>query len=69
MDTGRELLADTGFSARHRNSPKAFTRERVLTFPVVVGLVMRKSVKALQNVVNEALERLGLPSVSASAVS
>ena len=57
------------FKARHRRDDKAFTRERSLSFGLVLVLVMRNSVKALQNVANEAMTWLGLPTVSASALS
>jgi len=65
----RELLLDSAFKGRHRATAKAFTRERVLTFPIVVVLVLRKSVKSLQNVVNEALSWLGTDVATASAFS
>jgi hypothetical protein len=46
-----------------------FTRERRLPFALVVVLVMRNSVKSLQNVVNEAMTWLGQLPVTASAYS
>ncbi len=36
------------FIARHRVRPEDFTRERQLTFPVVM-LILQKTVKSLQN--------------------
>ncbi len=42
---------------------------RTLTFPLVMALIMRKGMKSLQNLVNEALDWLGAPGVSASAFS
>jgi hypothetical protein len=52
-----------------RRDDKAFTRARSVSFALVVALVMRNSVKSLQNVVNEAMTWLGRPTVSASALS
>lgn len=69
MGTTRTLLDDGAFGARHRSSPKAFTRRRALPFALVVALIMRKGVKSLQNWVNEAVGQLGGTPVSASAFS
>jgi hypothetical protein len=54
---------------RHRWTDKDFTRARGLVFALVVALVLRKSMKSLQNVVNEAMLWLERSSVSASAYS
>jgi hypothetical protein len=63
------LIEDEDFKARHRERQKDFTRERSLPFALVLVLVMRKSVKSLQNVVNEAMTWLNEPLVTASAYS
>jgi hypothetical protein len=55
VETTRALLQDGAFSARHRNSPTAFTRVRSLPLALVVALILRKGVKSLQNWVNEAI--------------
>lgn len=57
------------FVKTHRASEKDFTRNRKLPFSLLVALMMRKSVKSVQNVVNEAMEWLDLPPVTASAYS
>lgn len=57
------------FKARYRSNIKAFLRERRLLFSLVLVLVMRNSVKSLQNVVNEAMTWLEKPTVTASAYS
>ena len=57
------------FKARHRSNNKAFLRERRLPFSLVLVLIMRNSVKSLQNVVNEAMTWLERPTVTASAYS
>jgi hypothetical protein len=67
VETMRTLLDERAFSARHRNSPKAFQRKRSLPFALVAALIMRKGVKSLQNWVNEAIGELGGSPVSASA--
>ena len=69
IETTRRLLADEGFKSRHRASDQAFTRVRCLPFAVVLVLILRKSVKSLQNVVNEAMAWLRVEPVTASAFS
>lgn len=69
LQTSRELIVDAGFKGRHRTTAKAFTRERRLTFPLVVTLLLRKGVKSLQNMVNEAMGWLAEPPVTGSAFS
>lgn len=51
----------------HSWTEKAFTRTRRLTFPFTLLLILRNSVKSLQNVVNEAMMLLGETPVTASA--
>ena len=41
------------FMSRHKGSIKDFTRERLFTFPLVFLLLLQKSVKSLQLVLNE----------------
>lgn len=69
METSRDLIADDGFKGRHRWAKQAFTRVRSLSFGVVLVMVLRNSVKSLQNVVNETMAWLGAGTVSASAYS
>ncbi|MGH9803033.1 MAG: hypothetical protein ACRD82_21930 [Blastocatellia bacterium] len=61
------MIEDEGFKGRHRWSEKAFTRDRSLTFALVVVLVLRNSRKSLQNMVNEAMVWLERGTVTASA--
>ena len=63
------MIEDQDFKGRHRARQKDFTRVRSLPFELVLVLVMRKSVKSLQNVVNEAMTWLNEPLVTASATS
>ena len=60
---------DEAFKCLHRWTDQAFTRVRSLTFELVLVMVLRKSVKSLQNVVNEAMSWLGVETVTASAYS
>ncbi|MDG4556298.1 MAG: hypothetical protein P9F19_02710 [Candidatus Contendobacter sp.] len=69
IETTRHLLADEGFKSRHRASAQAFTRVRRLPVAVVLVLILRKSVKPLQNVVNAAMAWLTAEPVTASAFS
>jgi len=49
----RERLVAPDFCGRHRRRPQDFTRECVLTFPVVMLLLLQKSLKSLQVHVQE----------------
>ena len=55
------------FKRLHSKTAQAFTRCRTLTFSVTLLMVMRNSVKSLQNAVNEAMLALGEMPVTASA--
>ncbi len=57
------------FKESHRQSETDFTRNRTLTFSVVIILIVQKSLKSLQLVLNEFIPKLGEPSklVTASA--
>jgi hypothetical protein len=63
------LIEDEEFKGRDREKPKAFTRMRRLPFALVLVLGLRKSMKSLQDVVNEAMTWLNEPLVTASAYS
>jgi hypothetical protein len=54
----RALLNDPAFSLRHRMEPQDFTRKRLLPFPVVVLLVLQKSLKSIQLHAQEFLGQL-----------
>lgn len=55
----RQGILDPGLAARHRRRPQDFTRERVLNFPVLLLLLLQKSLKSLQNHLHEFLWELG----------
>ena len=55
--TLRRRLDQPAFLARHRRGPKAFTRQRTLSFPVVVLCILQKSVKSLQLHLHEFLDQ------------
>jgi len=69
IETSRALIQDEAFKSRHRWTEEAFTRVRSLPFVVVLVMVLRKSVKSLQNVVNEVMSWLKVDTVTASAYS
>jgi len=58
METLRAKLQDKQFLARHRVRPQDFTRERQLTFPVVMLFVLQKAVKSIQRHLHEFLDEL-----------
>jgi len=49
----RQSLTDPGLVARHRRRATDFTRECVLTFPVLMLLLLQKSLKSLQTHLHE----------------
>lgn len=69
MEVSQNRINAEDFKGRHRRDEKAFTRERSLSFALVLVLVIRNGVKSLQNIVNEAMTWLERPTVSASALS
>lgn len=65
----RQRLVQPTFAAQHRRRPQDFTRERVLTFPVLMLLLLQKSLKSLQNHLHEFLWQLGAGSADAPQIS
>src|SRR5436309_3483461 len=54
----RRHLCDGNFSARHRARPEDFTRQRQLTFPVVMLSILQKTVKSIQRHLHEFVDEL-----------
>ena len=69
IKTSREEIHADNFKNLHRWEKEYFTRARSLPFAITMILVLRNSVKSLQNVVNEALISLDKNTVTASAYS
>jgi len=69
IDQLRQRLLAAGLCERHRRRPTDFTRERVLTFPVLMLWVLQKSLKSLQAHAHEFFWQLrqGLPALAVSA--
>lgn len=67
MQKSREMLHSVELRENHRKATKYFSRSRILTFPVVLTILIQKSAKSMQIVVNELLEKLKAPLVSSSA--
>lgn len=65
----RQLLSSEAFKSRHRTEAKYFTRERKLSFTTLMVTILGKSIKSLQNVLNELSVSLGSEPVTASAYS
>lgn len=69
----RQRLVDPGLGARHRRRPTDFTRACVLTFPVLMLLLLQKSLKSLQVHLHEFLAQLAAgapaPGVSGGALT
>ena len=58
VETLRTRLRDVEFRARHRIRPEDFTRERQLTFPVLMLFILQKTVKSIQRHLHEFLDEL-----------
>lgn len=58
IQTLRRQLCDADFSARHRVRPEDFTRQRQLTFPIVMLFTLQKTVKSIQRHLHEFLDEL-----------
>ena len=67
VSASRALIDSETFKEQNRNTDKAFTRMRKLTFPRIVVLIIPKSVKSLQLRLNELVDYLGSQPVSNSA--
>ena len=55
----RDHLHDPEFKEEHRTNPKFFSRNYKINFIVVILLILRKSVKSIQLVLNEFFKDLG----------
>src|SRR5271166_6052354 len=58
VETLRRRLRDQNFLARHRVRPQDFTRERQLTFPLLMLFVLQQTVKSIQRHLHEFLDEL-----------
>jgi len=65
----RNQITDPEFVKRHRQDERHFTRSRKLNFALVLLIILQKSMKSLQNVLNSLYETLGSQTVTASAFS
>jgi len=54
----RAKLRDPDFLARHRVRPQDFTRQRQLTFPLLMLFVLQQTVKSIQRHLHEFLDTL-----------
>ena len=54
----KERLSREEFCQRHRRQDKDFTRERLLTFPVVMLLLLQKTTRSIQRHVHSFLRQL-----------
>jgi hypothetical protein len=55
----RQRIVDPGLRARHRRRPQDFSRECRLSFPVLMILLLQKSLKSLQTRLHEFVRQLG----------
>ncbi len=61
------MIGSRELKERYRTAQKYFSRDRVLTFPLVLAILLQKSAKSMQNVLNELFEKMGQVGVSSSA--
>lgn len=67
LEKSQELINSETFKVQHRASEKYFTRLRKLCFSVLIILIIRKSVKSMQLILNELSEELDTEPVTAAA--
>ena len=60
-------MEEESFKEEHRKIKTAFTRNRKLTFPILVVLLLKKSLKSLQLTLNEFTSTFNRDSVTNSA--
>jgi len=60
-------MINDDFKANHRNKATFFSRMRKLTFPVVILLILQKSRKSIQLLLNEFGKIAQIPLVTNSA--
>lgn len=58
IDSLRQRISDPGLCLRHRKRPEDFSRECRLTFPIMVMLLLQKSLKSLQARLHETVRQL-----------
>ncbi len=63
----KALLFDEAFKNRHKRTAEAFKRNRKLTFPNMILFMIRKSVKSIQNGLNEFFSKLAGAEQTATA--
>lgn len=65
----RELLLCSEFLLRHKRKPEDFTRVWIFTFPILLTIILRKSIKSIQLTLNEIVSLLPehITSVSSAA--
>lgn len=73
LEQMRQRLVDPGLCARHRRRAVDFSRQCRLTFPVLLLLLLRKSLKSLQTRLHEVFRELeteaGMSGTSAGALT
>ena len=69
MKKSSEIIYDESFKNQHRVSEKFFTRSRKLSFALVIALILKKSVKSLQSMLNEIVDLLEVGTISNSALN
>ena len=67
IEQSQELINSETLSVRHRASEKCFTRTRKLFFSLLIILIIRKSVKSMQLILNELSIELDTEPVTAAA--
>ena len=65
----QSCLNDENYQSRHKSKAESFSRERKLSFRTVAILMLRRSIKSLQLVLNEFGEKFDKERVSVSAYS
>jgi hypothetical protein len=65
----KQLLKSDAFKKRHRISEKAFSRDRILTFPIVILFLLNLVKRALQDELDEFFKAIGGGKVAVRVVT
>jgi len=63
----KDMFSDIEFKNKHKQNSKSFTRLRKLGFNVIMILILQKSVKSVQNRINEFFDKLCSDIIPATA--
>ncbi len=67
IEVVQDCINSDEMRGKYRRDGKCFVRTRKLSFGLLIIMILRKSVKSLQLILNELADELGIGSISNSA--